>query len=389
MKTDHLLPYRKLLKLTGLFCFLLFFVLVIFVDLLLLLRDNTGLLDFGSFYASGVKLNSGENPYNSDSEYIFDIEFSKVGAGGKMVNLNPPISVMFFAVLAKFDPYGLFPLWRLFSAVFYCASILLVANFYRNNLSPVKFIWAFMLAGFWQTLELGQIYTVLLFFTALGWVFLQEKKYVMAGVAIGLVVAIKPNFLLWPLFLLFSGYTTTFLSSLLTGLLVSLIPIFFHGVGIYIQWMEASTLQQATLIMPGNNSILGLLARFNSLSIGVVISVLAVIGLLALSRLGSSKTMEQLEYVSSLGIIASLLASPIAWTGYTILLLPIYFSLPRWNPAVIVSAVILTIPFQIVLQFFQTSHFNFVVFGWLYGWALLSLLAGLFIRPQMEAYNEN
>ncbi len=275
------------------------------------------------------------------------------------------------------------PLWRIFSALLYIASIFLLANVYRPNLSPVKLTWAFLLAGFWHTLQLGQIYTVLLFFTTLGWVFLLKKKYVLAGVAIGLVAAIKPNFLLWPLFLLFSGYTATFLVSILTGLLVSLIPILLHGTAIYLQWLEASDLQQATLIMPGNNSILGLLARVDFVYVGVVISILVVIGLLAISRLRFSKTMERFEYVSALGIIASLLASPIAWTGYTILLLPIYFSLPRWNPAVIISAVILMIPFQVVLRLFQTSDFNFVVFGWLYGWAIIFLSAAVVANTMM------
>jgi hypothetical protein len=87
--------------------------------------------------------------------------------------------------------------------------------------------------------------------------------------------------------------------------------------------------------------------------------------------------MEQFEYISALGIIASLLASPISWTGYTILLLPIFFSLKKWTIPVIVAAAILTIPFQIVLQLFQSSFTNFVIFGWLYGWGILLLLGDL------------
>jgi hypothetical protein len=85
--------------------------------------------------------------------------------------------------------------------------------------------------------------------------------------------------------------------------------------------------------------------------------------------------MERSEYVSALGIIGSLLASPISWTGYTILLLPIYFCLKKWTFPTIASAVILSIPFAIVLQFFQDSFTNFVILGWLYGWGILLLLA--------------
>ena len=366
-----------------LFFGLLFLVAVIFIDMLPLLGGNSELFDFGSFYASGLNLSNGENPYSPDSGYIFSIYFSKVGAGGKMVNLNPPIFAMLFGAFIKYDPHELFYVWRIISAFIYSISILILARFYKKNLTPIRIIWAFMLAGFWHTLELGQIYTLLLLFTSLGWIFLLREKYILAGLAIGLLVAIKPNFLIWPLFLLFSGYVACFLSSIATGVLLSIIPMFFHGSGIYMQWLEASALQHATLIMPGNNSLLGLASRFNYQSLGVILSFLVILVLLLLSRRQAPQPLNRVEYVSTLGIIASLLASPIAWTGYTILLIPIFFSLPRWNLPVIVSAIILTVPFPIVLQFFQTSSFNFVLFGWLYGWAILSLLAAVIANTMM------
>ena len=99
--------------------------------------------------------------------------------------------------------------------------------------------------------------------------------------------------------------------------------------------------------------------------------------------------MEKPEYVSALGIIASLLASPISWTGYTILLLPIFFSLKKWTVPAMVSAAILTVPFQLVLQFFQTSFVSFVIFGWFYGWGILSLLAALVKNSMMTSLNRS
>jgi hypothetical protein len=124
---------------------------------------------------------------------------------------------------------------------------------------------------------------------------------------------------------------------------------------------------------------MGLFTRFGSVPLAIVLSVVVVLALLACARWREAKNMEQAEYVSALGLIASLLASPIAWTGYTILLLPIFFSLKRWSMPVLFSAIVLAIPFQIVLQLFQTSFTSFVVFGWLYGWAILSLL-GIVVR---------
>ena len=129
--------------------------------------------------------------------------------------------------------------------------------------------------------------------------------------------------------------------------------------------------------MPGNNSIVGLTSRFQNINIGIALSILAVAALLIFSKWKTSNDRGSFEQVSAFGILASLLASPISWTGYTILMLPVFFSLKKWTIPVKISAAILSIPFAIVLQVFQTSFVNFVLFGWLYGWAILLLLMGL------------
>ena len=363
----------------------LLFVAAILINLVPFFDNNDSLMDFGSFYASGLKAENGENPYDPNSEYIFDINFSRVGAGGKMMNLNPPISVVLFRVLPQFNPNNSLIVWQAVSAILYVGLILLLTTQYKGYFTPVKFIWAFTLAGFWHTLVLGQIYILLLLFTVLGWIFLKKEKYIAAGLAVGLVIAIKPNFMIWAIFLLVSGYYITFLAAAVSSLAISLIPIMVYGARIYVQWLEASALQPETIIMPGNNSIVGLTTRFSSLSLGLVVSVLFVMTLLILIRLKTTTSMVDVENVSALGILASLLASPISWTGYTILLLPIYFSLKKWTFPVIISAGILAIPFQIVLQLFQTSFANFVIWGWLYGWGLIALLGGVVRNTMMTS----
>jgi len=385
MKTNNKLSISGLKEKASMSIACLFFIVAIMINILPFLDGKIDLMDFGSFYASGLKIQNGENPYDANSEYIFEINFSRVGAGGKMMNLNPPISVVLFRSLSRFDPHQSLIIWQVTSAILYAGIIFLLASTYKQNVRPAVFLWAFTLAGFWHTLVLGQIYVLLLLFTVLGWVLLQKGKYIPAGIAIGLVVALKPNFILWPIFLLLSGYYITFFLSVLSSLIVSLIPVIFYGTKIYNQWLEASVLHPETMIMPGNNSILGLTTRFNGIPTGVVISILLVLILLILSRLKTSNNMEKSEYVSALGIIASLLASPISWTGYTILLLPIFFSLKKWAVPAIVSAAILSIPFAIVLQLFQTSFVNFVLFGWLYGWGILLVLVALIQNAAMTS----
>ena len=356
---------------------LLYFVVVLMINVFPFLGGQYELLDFGSFYASGLNLRQGENPYEPDTKYVLEIDFPRVGAGGKMVNLNPPISAMLFGFITNFDPNQSFRIWQLISAVLFTGVIFLLTAAYKRNMTPARFIWAFTIAAFWQTLTLGQIYVLLFLFLSLGWILLQKKSYVLAGIAIGLVVAFKPNFILWPLFLLAAGYTLTFIISLATSLVVSLIPMLFYGLEIYGQWLDASTLERGTLILPGNSSLVGLGARLNVIPLGIVVSLILVGVLLFRVMRRNPIEGERVDQVSALGIIAALLASPVAWAGYTMLLLPVFFSRKDWSPMVLLSAAILTFPFGIVLKLWQTSFPNFVIFGWFYGWGILALLGGV------------
>ncbi|HMD79762.1 MAG TPA: glycosyltransferase family 87 protein, partial [Anaerolineales bacterium] len=225
MKAGKSVEMRGIAEKAARIVFHLFCLAAIFINLVPFFDNDDSLMDFGSFYASGLKANNGENPYDPNSEYIFDINFSRVGAGGKMMNLNPPISVVLFRVLPQFDPNQSLVLWQAVSAILYGGILLTLARQYEQHITPVKFAWALTLAGFWHTLVLGQIYILLLLFTVPGWIFLKKGKFVAAGLAIGLLIAIKPNFMIWAIFLLVSGYYVTFLAAAVSSLVISLIPI--------------------------------------------------------------------------------------------------------------------------------------------------------------------
>jgi hypothetical protein len=352
-----------------------YLIIVIALNVLPSGNDDRPLMDFGSFYAAGLKIQNGDNPYDPNSAYIFDVVFPKVNAGGKMVNLNPPISVALFSVLARFDPAQTIQVWRTVSFLIYVICALALARLYRQTLTAAKFIWAFALAGFWHTLVLGQIYVFLLAFATAAWYFMKKEMPIMAGIALGAVIAMKPNFALWAIFLFFAGQWMLCIAATISAVVISAIPILLYGVDIYAQWIEASAVEHATLIMPGNNSMMGLTARFDLDGAGILLGILIAVLLLYRSTRLPTQSFERLESVSSMGILAALLASPIAWTGYTILLLPAFFSFKKWTPLIIAAAVILSIPFAVILQIWQASFVNFVIFGWLYGWALLCLVA--------------
>ena len=124
-------------------------------------------------------------------------------------------------------------------------------------------IWAFSLAGLWHTIQLGQIYTFLLLLVMGIIINIKKEKKVLAGIILGVLIAIKPNFIFWAAALGLAGYWAIFFSAGITALCISLVPIYFYGFKIYQQWFDAANLfTPDLLIFPGNNSLQGLAAHF-------------------------------------------------------------------------------------------------------------------------------
>lgn len=361
---------------------LIFAILIVFwgivysVNFLSLSTSLGGLFDFGSFIASGQLANKGENPYSIESTLINHVSFPEIGIEGAAPNLNPPISVMFFQVLAKYDPYYSIMVWRIITIILFIIAIILLHRIYPAHgfNAIIRFLWVFSLAGIWHTIRLGQIYGFTMLLVVITWMMLKNGRSVIAGIILGILIAIKPNFVFWAILLLFASDWRTFLSSGITSMCISIIPIFTHGLDIYKQWIEATTLFTPNLLpFPGNNSFQGLTSRFGSSTTGIILSILLCISLIIIVL----KNKPAKPTVNGLGIISSLLISPIAWTGYTLMALPVFFEKQSWNWSIRISAIIFSIPFVFILMLFTKSFLNFVLFGWFYGWGLLCLIAWL------------
>jgi hypothetical protein len=199
---------------------------------------------------------------------------------------------------------------------------------------------------------------------------------------LGILVALKPNLIIWPLFLGLAGnWSILLISSAVAGLL-SLVPVVIYGPQVYLEWFQVAN-QFGALAFPGNNSLAGLLVRFGSPEAGYVLSLVLFAYLVYWLRRGR----HSLGRISSVGIVASLLLAPLAWTGYTIFLLPYFLTKKAWVKSDVVCAAILAIPFLFVLSAFQYNRISFVVIGWLYGWALIILLGSLLWLAESEPGN--
>jgi hypothetical protein len=332
------------------------------------------LLDFGSFLASGKEAIQGGNPYSLNSPLVFRIHSQQTRQTLVSPNLNPPVSIVFFAALSRLEPIKAVWIWRLVTVILFCVGLAMLAMSHPESKNLLRLVWALTIASLWTTIALGQVYAFLLIFVAAAWL-LAEKHYdKLAGLAIGVVVAIKPNFCFWLALLLIAGYWTMAVTAVLTGLTLSLLPVMLWGPGIYVQWLTAlANYPSLGLLIAGNSSFTSLAARLGIPLLGWTISLL----FLSFSLYFAYRNKGAFQRIHALGIVGSILLSPLSWVGYSMLTLPIFFSKAHWNWYLNVAAGLLAFPYVITLYFFQNSLFHSVLFGWLYGWGLVFLLAGL------------
>jgi len=359
------------------FGFTLIYVLIsltIIINILSIQPALDQLLDFGSFIAAGKESIAGKNPYTIDSPLVFKVESQNTDQTLPSPNLNPPISIILFRQLAYLDPVWAVSMWRIITTILFGTAILILAKSYPKFTTPTRIVWALSLAGVWNTILLGQIYAPLLILLISTCIFAERGYFKLAGVMLGCIIALKPNFAFWLILLAASGYRTVALSAIITSLILSTIPLLIFDFQIYAQWLTAlSNYPSIGLLIAGNTSFESFTSRFGSALPGMVLSLLFAGGSLYLTY----RNTYSLNKINTLGIVGSLLISPFAWVGYTVLTLPIFFSRPNWNWQYYLSAAILSFPYSLTLYFFQKSFFHSILFGWLYGWGLLLILAGL------------
>lgn len=347
----------------------------IFTGLLASKPRGTQLLDFGSFVASGRAAAAGLNPYGV---YPLTPVFRWGNISGPAVNLNPPVSVVVFQALARFDPSKAFRVWYGVSFGLYLAALALLVRAYPQYGGKMRVAWALSLWGFWNALLLGQIYVLMALAAVGAWLLLRRQRPLLAGVLIGGLIAVKPNFAVWPLLLLVGGYWSVALVSFATVGLLSVVPVLIYGPGIYAQWL-AVLVTNAWIAYPPNGSLFGLAARLGLPALGTIFSV----ALLAALVVWVWRTRPGLAGISSLALVASLLASPIAWVGYTLVLLPIFFS-RAWTYPSTIAAVLWMVPESVIVANYGASPWRFVLFGFLYNLALLLVLASLLREARTE-----
>lgn len=344
--------------------------------------SDHGLWDFGAFVASGRAAAEGLDPYGI---YPLTPHIVFPGFEAWNPNLNPPISALLFQLFDIFDPEVSFRIWFWISAGCYAVTVaLLLGRYARGTRAVLLAAWMFGLAGFWDTLYLGQIYLPLLLCAVGAWLLLEERQEVSAGILIGLVVAMKPNFLVWPVLLFLAGtYRPAFVAGA-TAAAVSLVPLAFFGPEVYRQWLTLVMNDGDRAFFLTNASLSGLAARAGLDAAGLVLSAALLLALAAWAFRKRPGAMD----ASSAALVASVLASPLGWVHYTLFLVPVM--LHRWGPMTWVSAALLVVPVPVVLGQFGKPPLEQLTYGSVYGWAVvLCLLIVLLGREEADATPES
>lgn len=271
--------------------------------------------DFDSFRQSAIAMWRGADIYD---------------AGARLVNLNPPIWTVLmapFALMEALNAYRLFVLIMLLTTIGYLA--------WMAEELRLRAAWAVVATGMLvvsspllATFALGQMYPVLALALVATWTADRQGSFLASGVSLGVVLALKPSLaplVLWPLFrrrwdtlgaTVASGALATLAGVLVLGPRATLDYVrVIRGVELEAFWDNAS-LPSAALRLFTENEFTQPLATWPwMLPVAYVLGIGIVLLTAYRVRDGSEGGMWAM-------VAASLLASPIAWNNYLVLLGP-------------------------------------------------------------------
>ena len=325
--------------------------------------------DFGSFYESGAAVSRGEDPYGV---YPLTNHVSTNWFTGFNQNLNPPTLLPLFQALSALPPQAAYLLWWSVSLMCFGGLLLCLRRWNPGQLDRMGMLFLCSIGGVSDTLHLGQIYLPLALLSCAAWTMIRDgRSDLLAGVLIGILAAIKPNFLVWPAILFLAGGRRPAAAAGATFLLANFAAALFYGIDVYREWLALLAADGARLSFPTNGSLIGFFARLGWAAPGYVAAAMLLIA----SAFWAWVTRPDLLRASSVGLVVSLLASPIAWAHYAILLVPMLVI--RWkerDDVVVVIALLLSLPLGAVASTGADMLLVRISLGSLYFWTSLMLL---------------
>lgn len=356
------------------FCLLVYYFTVFF-QAFVSFKNTRPLLDYGSLYASIYAWVHHLNPYLT-YPLTYNPWLALRGLFTHAVNLNPPASLYLFRPIIALEPRTSLDWWTLFSACVFIFSLVLIVRANPHPALRQRILLVLGMAGVWYTFELGQVYMLLLLLTTVAWLAFRKKSLILAGLPIGLLCAFKPSFLVWPVLLVLARHRKAGISALATFAAVTLAPLASaNGLELYRQW-EAACRHFNGFALSYNSSIVAMLSRldpytgvshnFRDIGCG-----LTVVFLMALAWIAFRKAPDVFR-TSEIALVASILAGPVSWAGYTVVLIPMLYE-RRMNALTRIGWIILCIPLAAVFWAAGGSVLSFKLLGapYFYGLVLI------------------
>lgn len=271
--------------------------------------------DFETFWRSADAFLNGGNVYDT---------------GAELVNLNPPVWILLISPLGTLPPLEAYRVFVGVTVAVTVGALTWMADEARLRVGIALPVIAVLLvtSPMLGTLALGQMYPILTLGLVASWVADRRKWYLSSGLALGLVVALKPSLapiLLWPLV---RRRWETCGAAILSGGAATLAGSIALGPQATLDWLEVlrdeplspywdnASLPAAAARLFTENSFVEPLATLPWM---VPAAYVAGFGLVLFTAF---KARRDSEWGLWALVAASLLVSPIAWHNYLVLLAP-------------------------------------------------------------------
>lgn len=293
--------------------------------------------DFLLYVLDGRAVRAGANPYVVDARTI-------PAMAGYAPSLSAPASMLYAALLSLPDPAVAERVLIVLSTLAFIPIVLILLRHIPPAHRLLAAAWLLNLDCFWTTLASGQIYVFLALASIGAWALI-ERRPLAAGILIGIVVAIKPNLLLWPTLLLLVGSFAPAIAAFASAGALSLLAAVLFGPAIYLEWVHAA-LSQTMWVVLENAALPAVVAHLGLPGLGTATTVVIVAVAAVLTR-WRRPTPRRLSELAPLVAVA---AAPIAWPSYIILALPaVLEARPAWLRGLVAILMLLPLGYLIML----------------------------------------
>jgi hypothetical protein len=332
------------------------------------LHGDAGAKVFASYWASGRQLAAGGDPFAFvPGVWVFT---DKAGRVIRDVNLNSPIFLPFCQLFALLPLKTAAIAW---GAVF-CAGFLALIAWVNRVTQPhwAKAAWAFLFLPVWDSVIIGQNYLLLLAAAVAAWAGLRSGRTMLTAIALGLLIAFKPNFAVLAPVLFVAGHRRLAVAITLAAIAFFLLPALLYGPQLYQHWFAALR-EDNHWVFTTTVSIPAYFRRLDAAAVGQVLAGISLVGALAIAW----RKRPDVELATMLGLIVSILVSPLAWFHYLLVLLP-FLVARTWSRATTLAAIALVVlqP-TIVLYAMGKSSLLMATLGGAMLFATMLLAAGI------------